>query len=100
MRSHPVRLIFVSAIALPLAGELLDFASQPTELQLVELDLTARIVDVYADQIAACIVIQNDAFGDLPTFDTHLLRQVYVQRIGVLVISKLHGLNPRSGNAL
>src|SRR2546423_10033591 len=68
-----------------------DGAGHLTQNEPIELHLSARIVDIDPNEIAKCVIVEHDAFRDFLTIDTRLLRQIYVQRVGIGEVIESHG---------
>src|ERR1039458_5220920 len=83
-----------------LSGNGRDLRWQLVDKQVLELNFSARVIDIDSDEVTFRIVVEHDPFGNLPTFHTRLLRKVDIQRIRRGVVIQLHGLNPLSGKAL
>src|SRR5450759_1656754 len=89
----------VGCVAL-LSGNGRDLRWQLVDKQVLELNFSARVIDIDSDEVPVRIVVEHDPFGNLPAFHTRLLRKVDIQRIRRGVVIQLHGLNPLSGKAL
>ena len=59
-----------------LSGNRLNLAGEFTEGQLFELDFSACVVDVDANEVAIAVVIEHHALRNLPTLDTRSLGEI------------------------
>ena len=72
----------------------------PRENEPLQLDFAACIINVDADKTPTGVVVEDDAFGDFSALDARVLREIDVEGVSLGIIGQLHGLNPRSRNAL
>src|SRR5476649_2626112 len=61
-----------------LSGNGRNLRWQLVDKQVLELNFSARVIDIDSDEVTVRIVVEHDPFGNLPTFHTRLLREVYV----------------------
>ena len=68
--------------------------------QLSKFHFLAGVIYVDSNQTAFFVIIQYYALRDFFALRADMRRKIDVQRISVGLVVYLHGLNPRSGNAL